>query len=110
MSTTLPISGREALPESMDAIVGQSEQLLRTVTLTGKAQANALRADIDQRLKQAGERFALLRTQAVDGACGAAKTTDAYVQGNPWRAIAITAGAAAFAGVVIGMLASRREA
>jgi ElaB/YqjD/DUF883 family membrane-anchored ribosome-binding protein len=109
MSTILPVSGHDPLPESMDAIVGQTEQLLRTVALTGKGQAAAMRADIDQRLARASERFTALRTQAVDGACAAARNTDAYVHGNPWRAVAITAGTAALAGLVIGMLASRRE-
>lgn len=62
----------------------------------------------DALIKRAGhsvaEEFAQTRDLITDGACGAAKVTNAYVRANPWKVV----GAVAAAGLVLGTLLSRR--
>jgi ElaB/YqjD/DUF883 family membrane-anchored ribosome-binding protein len=109
MTTSTPLDSRERLLDQFDAMVDQGEQLLKTANDTTVGRVDALHGQIEQRLAHATERFARLRADAMHSAGVAVDATDAYVRGNPWRAVAIVAGTAAAAGLVVGMLASRHE-
>ena len=108
MKTLYADATKERLMGELDAVVGQTEQLLQTVAHAGNTEARALKASVEQSIAVATERLAQIRADALDRAAIAAKATDDYVHGNPWRAVGIAAAAAAIAGLLAGLLLSRR--
>ena len=99
---------KEKLFQEFTAVVTETEQLLKTVGSAGGEKADAIRTSVQQGLASAVERMAKIREEAMDQASAAARATDEYVKGNPWQAIGIAAALAAAAGLVLGVLASRR--
>ena len=88
------------LTTSPGSTAGTKETLVRDIKgIVGKA---------DDLLKEAGHsvagEFAATRQVIAKNACRAANATDQYARDNPWK----IAGLAAFAGLVIGALLSRR--
>ena len=65
---------------------------------------SAARERIQASLATAKVKLGDAERAALEQAKKAAKVTDEYVQDNPWRAVGI----AAFAGLVLGVLISRR--
>jgi ElaB/YqjD/DUF883 family membrane-anchored ribosome-binding protein len=108
MKATATRSSREALMDDFDTVVSETEQLLKSAAGAGGEQAAAIGARIEQRIAEATERLAQLREDATDRAYAAAKATDRFVQDDPWRAIAIGAGVAGLAGLVLGAWLARR--
>ena len=99
---------KERLYEEFNTVVTETEQLLKSVASAGNEKAGAFKAGLEQSLAAASERMAKIRAQASDQASAAAKATDTYVQDNPWRAVGIAAGVAAFTGLLTGLLIARR--
>jgi ElaB/YqjD/DUF883 family membrane-anchored ribosome-binding protein len=99
---------KEKLLQEFTAVVSETEQLIKSVAGASGEKADALRVGVEQRLASAGERLAKIRADSVEQASAAAKATDEYVQGNPWRAIGIAALIAGAAGIVAGLLIQRR--
>jgi ElaB/YqjD/DUF883 family membrane-anchored ribosome-binding protein len=108
MKTTAARSTREDLMNEFDTVVGQTEQLLKSVAGASQEQADALRTTIEERIAEATDRLARLRDDAADQAVAAARATHRYVQENPWRAVGWSAGAAAIAGLLLGAWIARR--
>lgn len=108
MSHAQPEVTNEKLFQEFNAVVTETEQLLKSVAGAGSEKAGALRASIEQGLAAAGERLAKIREASLDQATAAAHATDEYVHGNPWQAIGIGAALGAIAGLVAGMMISRR--
>ena len=108
METIYADATKERLMGELDAVVDQTEQLLKTVAHVGNTEAGAFRARVDQSIAVASERLAQIRADALERAGIAAKATDDYVHGNPWQAVGIVAAAAAIAGLLVGLLLSRR--
>ena len=108
MNTIKAEATKERLLGEFDAVVDQTEQLLKSVANAGGDQADALKASVEQSFTAATERLAVMRDEALGKANAAAKATDEYVQGNPWQAIGVAAAIAAGAGLIIGLLMSRR--
>ena len=104
MNPTPSDATKEKLFDEFNTVVAETEQLLKSVATAGADQAGALRAAFEQRLAAAGDRLAKIRDESLDQARAATRATDAYVQGNPWRAVAL----AGFAGLVVGLLIARR--
>ncbi len=98
----------EKLLEEFNTVVSEAEQLLKSLAAAGGEKAGALQANVEQRLAAAGERLANVRDAALDQASAAARATDDYVRGNPWRAIGIVAALAAVTGLFAGLLIARR--
>jgi ElaB/YqjD/DUF883 family membrane-anchored ribosome-binding protein len=96
------------LAEDFDAVVGQAEQLLKSVAHAGTDEAGALRASVEQRFADASKRLAQLREEALGRASDAAKATDEYVRGSPWQAVGMVAAVAAVGGIIAGLLMARR--
>ena len=104
-----PVDGtKEKLFQEFNTVVAETEQLIKTAAAAGSDKAGALRAGFEDEFSAAGERLARIRDDAITQAGTLAKTTDAYVQGNPWRSIGIVAALAAAAGLVAGLLISRK--
>jgi ElaB/YqjD/DUF883 family membrane-anchored ribosome-binding protein len=108
MKTITPEITKEKLLDEFNTVLAETEQLLTSVANAGSDKAGALRASVEQRLASAGERLARIRDASKEQANAAARATDVYVQESPWRAVGITAAFAAVAGLVAGMLLSRR--
>jgi ElaB/YqjD/DUF883 family membrane-anchored ribosome-binding protein len=108
MKTIQADTTKERLKGELDAVVDQTEQLLRTVALAGNTEAGAFKASVEQSIAVAADRLAQIRADALNRAGIAAKATDDYVHGNPWRSIGTVAAVAAIAGLLAGLLLSRR--
>lgn len=99
---------KDRLLGEFDAVVEQTEQLLKSVATAGGEHAGEMRASVEQTFASASERLAQMREDALAQAGSAAKATHEYVQANPWRAVGIVAAAAAITGLLAGLLLGRR--
>jgi ElaB/YqjD/DUF883 family membrane-anchored ribosome-binding protein len=97
-------AGRELLATEMKAIIADAEELLKaTASATGE-RIHAARERAESSLKTARERLANLDDAAMAQVKEVAKSADDYVREHPWGAVGI----AAVAGVLLGVLISRR--
>lgn len=99
--------GKERLIEEFQTVVTETEQLLKSIATAGSDKAGAVRASVAQSLAAAGERVEKIRAEALRQASVAARATDDYVRGNPWRAVGTVAAVAAIAGLIAGLLIRR---
>ena len=99
---------KEKLIEDFNAVITDSEQLLKAVAAVGGEKAQGMRADLERRLHDARESLARLQEEVVVRGRRVAKHTDEYVHANPWQSIAIGAAIAGIAGLVIGLVVNRR--
>ena len=86
-----------------NAVVNESEQLLKSVIAEGGDKANALRTKMELNLKAVKDRLHQIEETAIETTKTAVQATDNYVHENPWQIIGVAAGI----GVVIGMLLNR---
>lgn len=100
----LPSVARDQLITDMKAVIADAEALLHATAEAAGEKVGALRTRAQQTLTEAKAKLAQLDDDMVHQAKDAARTTDRYVRDNPWGAVGI----AAAAGVVIGLLISRR--
>lgn len=98
----------EKLFQEFNTVVAETEQLIKNVAGAGRDKAGAIQASIAERLATAGEQLARIREEALTRAGVAARATDDYVQHNPWRSVGIVAALATAAGLIAGILISRR--
>jgi ElaB/YqjD/DUF883 family membrane-anchored ribosome-binding protein len=88
----------------MKVVIADAEELLKATANAAGDKVTAARARMEDSLRTARIKVAEAQEVVVDKAKAAARATDDYVHANPWRAVGIAAGA----GLVIGMLISRR--
>jgi ElaB/YqjD/DUF883 family membrane-anchored ribosome-binding protein len=100
--------GKQQLHQEFNAVVTETEQLLKSLATAGNDKAGALRDGAVEGFAAAGERLDQLRLRALDQAKAAGEATHDYVRGNPWRAIGIAAGVCALTGLVAGLLIARK--
>jgi ElaB/YqjD/DUF883 family membrane-anchored ribosome-binding protein len=108
MKTLEEHATKQRLMGELDAVVAQTEQLLDTVAHAGNTEAGAFKASAEHGIAVAADRLAQIRADALHRAGIAAKATDDYVHGNPWRAVVVVAAAAAIVGLLAGLVLSRR--
>lgn len=108
MSQTHTEVAKNTLYEEFDAVVTETEQLLKSIAGASGDKAVALRASVEQGLAAAGDRLAKIREASVNQAQVAAHATDEYVHDNPWRSMGIVAAVGALAGLAVGLLIARR--
>jgi ElaB/YqjD/DUF883 family membrane-anchored ribosome-binding protein len=99
---------KDELIENFNAVVTETEQLLKSVANAGGDKAGALRASVEQNLAIAKDRLRHLQQAATEKTEAIAHATDEYVHENPWQAIGIAAGIGGAIGVAIGLLLNRR--
>ena len=99
---------RRKLVEDFNAVVSDTELLLKALAASGAEKGDALRASAEHNLAVARERLRELQDEAVERSRAAAKATDEYVHDNPWQSIGVVAAIAALAGFVVGLLMNRR--
>jgi ElaB/YqjD/DUF883 family membrane-anchored ribosome-binding protein len=108
MSETTTGSKKEQLLQEFNAIVSETERLLKSVNApagsTDAEAAAAFDAKVDENLKAARERLEHLEDAFLQRAKAAVKSTDTFVREHPWQAMGIAAGI----GILIGLLLKRR--
>jgi ElaB/YqjD/DUF883 family membrane-anchored ribosome-binding protein len=94
----------EKLAADLRTVIADAEELVRATANQAGEKVAAARAKVQDSLDSAKLKLGLLGEEAADQARAAARATDDYVHDNPWQAVGI----AALAGLVLGILISRR--
>ncbi len=94
----------EKLASDLRTVIADAEELLRATANQAGDKVAAARARVQDSLDSAKLKLSILSEEAADQARAAVRATDDYVHDNPWQAVGI----AAFAGLVLGMLISRK--
>ena len=94
--------------EDFSTVVADTERLLKSLAGATGEKAQGVRADIERNLEVARERLADIEKVAVERGRAAAQATDQYVHEHPWQSIMAASAVAAIAGMVVGLLISRR--
>lgn len=104
MAESVTSGGREHLAADMKTIIADAEELLKATASATGDRILAARARAEESLKSARERLTNLDDEALAQVKEVAKTADDYVREHPWGAV----GVAAVAGLLLGVLISRR--
>lgn len=102
--TTSMNTQRERMVEDLKAVISDAEEMLSLTANQAGEDAVKLRARVQERLHGARHRLSEMQSAAVERAKAAGQAADHYVHEKPWQAI----GAAAAAGMVVGLLIGRR--
>jgi ElaB/YqjD/DUF883 family membrane-anchored ribosome-binding protein len=97
-------SVRNRFVYSLKNMVNEAEHLLNNAQRSGSDEFNAARAKFEAHLKHAKAELTELEDEAIHQAKRAARAADHAVHAHPYAAMGIAAGA----GLLIGMLVSRR--
>ena len=92
------------LIDDLTNVIRDAESLLRATAAQTGDKVQEIRSRAEETVRNAKARLADVEQQALERARAFAGDADQYVRGNPWQAVAIAAGA----GVLIGLLLSRR--
>jgi len=95
---------KEKLVADLKVVVADAEELLRATASQAGEKVSAARERIQASLGTAKVKLAEAERVLREKTKQAAKVTDDYVHENPWQAVGI----AAMAGLVLGILISRR--
>ena len=95
---------KEKLVADLKVVVADAEELLRATASQAGEKVSAARERIQASLATAKVKLGEAERALLEKTKLAAKATDDYVRENPWQAVGI----AAMAGLVLGILISRR--
>ena len=95
---------KEKLVADLKVVVADAEELLRATASQAGEKVAAARERIQASLATAKVKLTDAERALLEKSKLAAKATDEYVRDNPWQAV----GVAAVAGLVLGVLISRR--
>jgi ElaB/YqjD/DUF883 family membrane-anchored ribosome-binding protein len=95
---------KEKLVADLKVVVADAEELLRATASQAGEKVSAARERIQASLATAKVKLTEAERALLEKTKEAAKATDDYVRENPWQAVGI----AAVAGLVLGILISRR--
>ena len=95
---------REDLVSDVKLVLNDVETMLQQAANAGEAQAKELRDRAEAALRATQAKLREIQTTAKERTSAAAKSTDDWVHGHPWRAIGIAAGV----GLIVGLLVGRR--
>lgn len=99
---------KDQLIGEFNAVVAETEHLLKSVAHAGGEKVGALRANVEQSLAIANDRLRNLHEAATEKTRAAAHATNEYAHEYPWQAIGIAAGLGVCVGVVTGLSLNRR--
>jgi ElaB/YqjD/DUF883 family membrane-anchored ribosome-binding protein len=97
-------TGTERLMADLQAVVRDTENLLKATAGDASERAAKARAHAEESLHKARARMSELEHDLAARTREAAHKTNAYVHDNPWPSI----GVAAAVGLLVGLLISRR--
>jgi len=103
MSEALQLS-KEKLINDLNQGIADSEEMLKLTADEISAGALQLRERVRERMNKAKAELVHLQQVTIEKAKAAGHATDEFVHENPWKSIGIAAGA----GLVVGLLISRR--
>ena len=95
---------REAVMDNLKAVIASAEELLHMSEGNGEEKILEVRNRIQERIRQAKSDLIRLQESTVARVKAAGHATDEFVHENPWKSAGIAAGA----GLVIGLLLARR--
>ena len=95
---------KQKLVADLKVVVADAEELLRATASQAGEKVSAARERIQASLATAKVKLSDAERALLEKTREAAKATDDYVRDNPWQAVGI----AAVAGLVLGILISRR--
>jgi ElaB/YqjD/DUF883 family membrane-anchored ribosome-binding protein len=95
-------ASRDKLLSDLKTVVADVDHYLRATAGEASEGTGRARARLEATLGSVKERLAEGKRELVGKARTAAQATDDYVHENPWRSIAIIAGAGLIAGLLIG--------
>jgi ElaB/YqjD/DUF883 family membrane-anchored ribosome-binding protein len=95
---------KKKLAADLKVLIADSEELLRASAGQAGEKVSAARDRIQASIASAKVKLAEAERLAVEKTKETAKVADEYVKDNPWQAVGI----AAAAGVLLGLLISRR--
>lgn len=95
---------RDKLVDDLKLVIKDAEDLLRTTSSQASEGYQAARQKFESTLGTAKGHLNTLQGQFLDTSREALDSANDYVQRNPWQAVGI----GAFAGLVAGVLLSRR--
>jgi ElaB/YqjD/DUF883 family membrane-anchored ribosome-binding protein len=104
MAESMTGGAREQLAADMKNIMADAEELLKATASATGDRILAARARAEETLKSARERLSSLDDEAMAQVKEVAKGADDYVREHPWGAVGI----AAVAGLLLGVMISRR--
>jgi len=97
-------ASKQKLVADLKVVVADAEELLRATASQAGEKVSAARERIQASLATAKVKLSDAERVLVDKTKETAKAADEYVRENPWQAVGI----AAAAGLVLGVLISRR--
>ena len=95
---------KQKLVADLKVVVADAEELLRATASQAGEKVSVARERIQASLATAKVKLSEAEQALLEKSKLAAKATDEYVRDNPWQAV----GVAAVAGLVLGVLISRR--
>ena len=102
--TELSTVQKDKLLSDLRVVIADAEQLLRMTADQAGEIAAEVRSRVQARMNQAKADLVHLQEVAIVKAKAAGHAADEFVHDNPWKAIGIAAGA----GMLLGLLISRR--
>ena len=97
-------SNVKTVQNDMKTLLRDAQDLFREAAAATGDKADALRSKGMNMLESAMSKAQDVQAAAIETGKEMADSADAYVQENPWRAVAISAGV----GLLLGMLISRK--
>lgn len=94
--------GRDQLISDLKLVIKDAEDLLRNTGQQVGVDYQSARTKFESTLKKAKNSLDITEEQLVAGAKNALKTTDRYVQDNPWQAVGVVAVGALVLGLLFG--------
>ena len=102
--TTFYENEKDKLISNLQAVINDTEELLRMTADHAGETAEGIRKRVTDRLNQAMDDLSDLQNVATDQAKAAVHATDEFVNHHPWKSVGIAAGI----GLLVGLLVSRR--
>jgi ElaB/YqjD/DUF883 family membrane-anchored ribosome-binding protein len=97
----------ESTAAELNRIVGQAEELLKSLGDEGGAAYDAVRERVQRTVEQARTKLSSASSRARAAANDAARVTDTYVHDHPWESVAYGAAAGAAIGILVTVLLRR---
>jgi len=97
----------ELLLERLHAALAEAEELMKSASTVTGEKPLALLAQLETGIARAGRNLARIRAECAYRAASVARTTDRYVQRNPWRSVGIVAGVSVTVGMMAGVWIAR---
>ncbi len=104
MADEMSVANKEKLVSDLKVVISDTEELLRATAGAAGEKVGDLRERLAIRLRDAKERVIDLEVALVEKSKAAARATDDFVHGEPWKAVGI----AAVVGLALGVLIGRR--